>query len=744
MKEIEFLGVIIGPEGIKMEKGKVKGVLEWPTPKCVKDIQKFLGLVNYYRQFIKDFVSIARPLHDLVKKNQKWDWTEKQEKAFRELKERFTKEPVLAAPDIDKKMKMEVDALDYATEGVLSMECGNGLWRPVAYLSKSLNETEQNYEIHDKEMLAIIRGLEAWRHLLEEAQYKFEIWTDHKNLEYFMKAQKLNQKQARWALYLSRIDFTLKHVAGSKMGKADGLSRRADWKVGMDKDKDNQVFIKDNWIRSMYEVVVEGPEVELVEKIRKVRSKDEDVVRVVEEMKRVGVKELQGNEWKIEGDLVLKEGKIYVLKDEELRVEIIWLHHDMPAARHGGRWKTVELVTRNYWWPGVTRDVGKYVEGCDLCQRMKNRMEEPAGKLKLSKVPQKTWSHLTVDFITKLLVVAGKDAILVVCDRLSKMTHFVATTEGTSAEGLARLFRDNVWKLHGLLESVVSDRGPQFAAELTKELTWMLGIQMKLSTVFHPQTDGQTEQMNQELEQYLQFFVEHRQKDWPEWLATAEFAVNNKVYTATKVSPFMANYRKELRMGGDIRRKGKVESATEFAQKMKKVQEKAEVALRKTQEEMKRYADRGRKETEEWKKGDRVLLSTKDLVFKERPTKKLTERYVEPYAIEEVVSSNAVKLRLPSSMRIHPVVNVSWIVRYKEQVEGQKKEEGKPVEVEGVEEWEVEKILNKKKIRGAEKYLVWWKGFMAEGDTWEKIENLKNAEEAIKEFEGKMSVEVRR
>jgi len=120
----------------------------------------------------------------------------------------------------------------------------------------------------------------------------------------------------------------------------------------------------------------------------------------------------------------------------------------------------VELVTRNYWWLGVTRDVGRYVEGCDLCQRMKNRTEELAGKLKLSEVPKRPWSHLTVDFITKLLVVAGKDAILVVCDRLSKMTHFVATTEGTSAEGLARLFRDNVWKLHGLPESIVLDRGP--------------------------------------------------------------------------------------------------------------------------------------------------------------------------------------------------------------------------------------------------------------------------------------------
>ena len=148
------------------------------------------------------------------------------------------------------------------------------------------------------------------------------------------------------------------------------------------------------------------------------------------------------------------------------------------------------MVTRNYWWPGVTRDVGRYVEWCDLCQKMKNRIEEVAGKLKLSEVPEKPWTHLMVDFITKLLVVARKDAILVVCDRLSKMTYFVAITEETSAEGLARLFRDNVWKLHGLPESVVLDRGPQFAAELTKELNRMLGIETRLSTAFHPQMDG--------------------------------------------------------------------------------------------------------------------------------------------------------------------------------------------------------------------------------------------------------------
>ena len=217
----------------------------------------------------------------------------------------------------------------------------------------------------------------------------------------------------------------------------------------------------------------------------------------------------------------------------------------------------------------MTRDVGRYVERCNICQRMKNRIEEVAGKLKLSKVPKKPWTHLMVDFITKLLLVAGKDAILVVCDRLSKMMHFVATTEEMSVEGLVRLFR--IWKLHKLLESVVLDRRPQFAVELTKELNRMLSIETKLLTAFYLQIDGQTEQMNQKLEQYLWFFINHRQKDWPEWLASAEFTINNKVHSVMKISPFRVNYRRELRKGADIRKKEKVEKATEFVERMKRV-----------------------------------------------------------------------------------------------------------------------------------------------------------------------------
>jgi len=352
-------------------------------------------------------------------------------------------------------------------------------------------------------------------------------------------------------------------------------------------------------------------------------------------------------------------------------------------------------------------------------------------------IPERPWTHILADFITKLPLAQGYDSILVVVDRLTKIVHFIPTTEKTSVEGLARLFRDNVWKLHGLPESIISDRGPQFAAGLMRELNEMLGIKSKLSTAFHPQTDGQTERVNQELKQYLRMFIDHRQEQWPEWLGTAEFAYNNKAHSSTRMSPFKANYGQDPRMGFERRKKGKYAGAEKFIEKMKGIQEEAKAVLGKAQANMKKYANKKRSDIEEYKVGDLVILSTKDLKYQMvgRRTEKLTERFVGPYKIKKIVSSNAVELELPSTVKIHPVVNVSRIRRYIGQVEGQKKEQPLPVIIEGEEEWEVERILNKRRVRGKDKYLVRWKGFTAESDTWEGRENLKNAKEAIEEFE---------
>ena len=199
---------------------------------------------------------------------------------------------------------------------------------------------------------------------------KFEIWTDHKNLEYFMKAQKLNRRQARWALYLSRFNFTLKHVPGTKMGKVNSLSRRPDWEVGVEKNNEDETMIKPEWLEvrktEVVEIIVDG--VDLLEEVRKSKVKDDEVVKAVEEMKRAGVKMLRDKEWRKVDGIIYKEGKVYVPKDEKLRAEIIRLYHDTPIGGHGGQWKTVELVTRNFWWPGITKEVKRYVEGCDACQ----------------------------------------------------------------------------------------------------------------------------------------------------------------------------------------------------------------------------------------------------------------------------------------------------------------------------------------------------------------------------------------
>jgi len=278
-----------------------------------------------------------------------------------------------------------------------------------------------------------------------------------------------------------------------------------------------------------------------------------------------------------------------------------------------------------------------------------------------------------------------------------KMSHFVAMTEKMTAEGLARLFRDNVWKLHGLLESVILDRGPQFAVRLIKELNKMLGIETKLSMAYHLQTDGQTERTNQRLEQYLRMSVNHRQNNWSEWLATAEFAFNNKVHTATKISPFKVNYGREPRMGFDIRKKEKNEKAEEFAREIKERYEEARAALVKAQKEMKRQADRNRKEAEEYRVGDKMLISTKDFLMElmKRTMKKLTEKFIGPYMVKNIVSENAVELELLALLRIHPVVNVRRIVKYREQVEGQKKIPLPPVEVAGEKEYEVEEFLDR-------------------------------------------------
>jgi len=245
--EVEYLRVIISQNSVKMDPVKVAGVTEWPIPSNRKEVQSFLGFTNFYRRFIQGFSHLARPLFNLTRKDTEWRWGAEEQSAFNSLKEQITTAPILTLPDNSRPFRIKVDSSNFATGAVLSQQSPeDNKWHPVAFLSKSLSPVERNYEIHDKEMLAIVRALEEWRHFVEGAEHHCEIWTDHKNLQYFMMAKKLNQRQARWSLLLAQFNFVMHHRPGKSMGKTDTLSCWSDHKTGSE-DNDNMVLLTLNF-----------------------------------------------------------------------------------------------------------------------------------------------------------------------------------------------------------------------------------------------------------------------------------------------------------------------------------------------------------------------------------------------------------------------------------------------------------------------------------------------------------------
>ena len=251
---VEYLGMVIEEGKISMDPGKLRGIWEWPTPTTVKQVQAFLGFGNFYQQFIWHFSELAKPLNDLLKKGQKFEWTDDCQQAFEELKKRFTEEPVLIMPDQSRPFQIETDASKYATGAVLTQLDSNGNRHPISFISKTLSPAECNYEIYDRELLAIIRALEEWQHYIQGSPHTTIVLSDHKNLTYYREAKKLNRRQARWSLYLSEFDVKLIHTPGSKMVQSDALSRRPDLCPDEDKDNEDMIMLPDDMFLNLIDV----------------------------------------------------------------------------------------------------------------------------------------------------------------------------------------------------------------------------------------------------------------------------------------------------------------------------------------------------------------------------------------------------------------------------------------------------------------------------------------------------------
>jgi hypothetical protein len=751
--ETKFLGLIVGRDGFKMDPEKVKTILEWKTPRSATDVLRFNGFCNFYRRFIRDYSKIVTPLINLTKKNAPFNWTRACEDSFQLLKNTVASAPVLKPFDWTKEAIIETDASDFVSAGVLSQHNDEGVLCPVAFFSKKHSSVECNYEIYDKELLAIIRCFEEWRPEVEGSEIPIKVLSDHRNLEYFMSTKMLNRRQARWSEFLSRFNFKINYRPGKQGEKPDALTRRSE---DLPKDGDERLEHQSRTIlkRENFETQERPPtppqtlepiqkKVKFAEPIsdhdspskelnaltpepdstpsiedmlRRESLQDENVQSVIHavEQKKTRHPFLQLAQCVVREGLLYYRDKIYVPESEDLRIQILRQHHDNPSAGHPGRAKTFELLSRSYYWKGMNTDVRRYVKNCRMCGRTKPRHDRHQGLLQPLPIPDRPWRDISVDFITHLPLSNGFDAILVVVDRLTKMRHYVPCHMTDGAEEAARLFIREIYRLHGAPTTIVSDRDIRFVNSFWKHLSNRLQLAMRLTVAARAQGDGQTERMNAVLEQFLRAYVSYLQDDWVDWLPLAEFSANSLSSETTGITPFFANYGFHPRLGiepYEVPDMPAARRADTFADHMSTILEFLREQTLLAQARYEDSANRSRSTAPKFEVNQLVWLNAKNIKTL-RPRKKLDWKNLGPFPIAEVLGPYTYRLDLPPSLTIHDVFNVDQLYLADDNpLPGQIVEPPPPVLVEQTPEYEVTEVLDcRRKGRGFQ-YLVRWTGY---------------------------------
>ena len=688
--------------------------------------------MSYYRRYIKDFSTIARPLNDLLKKTAIWQWESSQQDAYQQLKDTLLSDVFLLHPSNKKQFILETDASEFAWGAMLSQEDSKGRWRPVGCLSKGFADAETHYDTHDRELLAIIRALEAFRHWLTGTKYPITILTDHNNLRYFSTKQFLSPRQTQWMQFLTDFDIQIRYCPGRQSSVPDKLSRRANHIPNGDKPPEGQILLPPSIYDDKQQIAT------IISESLSSRNYGREIYLaqagdpLILEFNQKTESDPPPLGWKRYEELWTRYGKIYI--PPILQQDIFHKMHSKGQAAHPGVKGTTAIIGTDYYWPNLRDDVAEWIKNCDTCQRMKNRNKKPHGALKPIDPVPRFWGVVTTDLITGLPPCQGYDSIFTATDKRGKIKHLAPTTATLDSAGFARLFLENVWKQHGTSDKIITDQGPQMSAHSFRDICKKLGIELALSTAYHPQTDGQSERTNQEVEQALRTVISFHQDDWVDWLPVIEFTLNNRYHSGLKTTPFYANYGYHPHIGSLPRIHSPIESVEDFVAHLHQVQKNTEKSLEQAAEDMKKFYDRHRHATPQFEVGQKVLLDNSNLALN-RPSRKLSERYSGPFKITEKIGTHAYRLKLPDYWKnVHPVWNVSKLYPYNEDPKDPNFTRPPADLVEGEPEWEVEKILDAKFVHGSLKYLVKWLGWPDTENSWQDEIDLENAPEIIADF----------
>ncbi|KAL0561145.1 hypothetical protein IC582_001565 [Cucumis melo] len=729
LKQVSFLGHVVSKAGVSVDPAKIEAVTGWTRPSTVSEVRSFLGLAGYYRRFVENFSRIATPLTQLTRKGAPFIWSKACEDSFQNLKQKLVTAPVLTVPDGSGSFVIYSDASKKGL-GCVLMQQG----KVVAYASRQLKSHEQNYPTHDLELAAVVFALKIWRHYLYGE--KIQIFTDHKSLKYFLTQKELNMRQRRWLELVKDYDCEILYHPGKANVVADALSRKVSHSAAL---ITRQAPLHRDLERAEIAVSVGAVTMQLAQltvqptlrqRIIDAQSNDPYLVE-----KRGLAEAGQAVEFSLSSDGgLLFERRLCVPSDSAVKTELLSEAHSSPFSMHPGSTKMYQDLKRVYWWRNMKREVAEFVSRCLVCQQVKAPRQKPAGLLQPLSIPEWKWENVSMDFITGLpRTLRGFTVIWVVVDRLTKSAHFVPGKSTYTASKWAQLYMSEIVRLHGVPVSIVSDRDARFTSKFWKGLQTAMGTRLDFSTAFHPQTDGQTERLNQVLEDMLRACALEFPGSWDSHLHLMEFAYNNSYQATIGMAPFEALYGKCCRSPvcwgevGEQRLMGPelVQSTNEAIQKIRS-------RMHTAQSRQKSYADVRRKDLE-FEVGDKVFLKVAPMrgVLRFEWRGKLSPRFVGPFEILERIGPVAYRLALPPSLStVHDVFHVSMLRKYVP--DPSHVVDYEPLEIDenlSYTEQPVEVLAREvKTLRNNEIPLVkvLWRNQRVEEATWEREDDMKS------------------
>ena len=803
-EQVEYLGFDVSAKGVSPSPAKVRAIVEWPRPQTVKDVRSFLGLAGFYRRFIKNFSLKARPLTDLTKEKNVWEWNEKEEKAFVTLKRSLVIAPVLHMPNFDLQFVVTTDASLVSVGAILEQDFGKGM-QPVAFASRKLHPAETRYSAYERELLGIVWAIGQWRHYLEGRH--FVIQTDHSSLRHLPNQPSVSRRVWKWVSILQGYDVEIRHIPG-KVNPADALTRQLH---GEDAEYAGQVKKQDqDWLQSV-QVPQTATDQQIQQRLNELYQgqdvqdqRERAIQNVLPEHNREQCTVLAVSESRIQIDAEMRQrmmtqlrteeqysGIIEILEDpnqdnqvqrndktyrmkhstlkvheerqptsynywrtvvpnnQDVKIQLLRELHAVPYSGHPGYTRTLEVTKQFFYWVNMTSEVRQFVLDCPVCQTEKGSHMKPGGTLMPLELPARKWEHVALDFIVGMPLQDNKDTILTVVDKATKMCHFIACNEKISAKEVAVLYWNFVGKLHGIPSVLISDRDVRFTSKFWRELWRVLGTDLRMGSGFHPESSGQIERFNQLLEQTLRCTVHQmgEGRNWVEMLPLIEFAINNTPNRTTGYSAFFLNYGfhplHPLQLLHSVTDSYN-ESVVSFLTRLQGDFDRAQQQLRKARDQMQQQADQHRRQVE-FQVGDEVLLSTRNIRFRNCP-QKLQRRFVGPFQIIQKISRAAYKLKLPDAWSMHPIFHISLLKPWRESTWSCPVDlQPEDIELPAKPTYEVERILRWRRVqigrRKIREFLVTWHGYPLEEAMWIPESNFHYPEQLRKQLKQDKPVE---